>query len=276
MKPSIPDFYRVQVVIILVTLVTFFSNTSAQNFEQKFKRYQARTSNYRILGAGFGYGTSSYKFKSNVSALKGLKVYGEGWNTEFIIGNKEYKIRGGFGKYHFDKSRKEAINQMLFTAKLNISPKVIGMTKYVRLYLVTGVDYNIYEFKGMAIPQPQKIISSPAPDPVCNCPAPSEREAFMLGDGPTFLNPVEVPESEGEPTEVKKDEEPVAQVKKAQIDTGLGMEINVLKKGYFLRLFAEAYYGFPFKEDTYNLGLSKTQITPQLMINFGVGIGLGR
>jgi opacity protein-like surface antigen len=271
MNTTTPIFQSKKGALIAALLVALFSSVSAQSYKHKVKNFQSRSSNYSLIGATVSLGTNGYKFKSDIASLSGLKVMGDGWTTELILGNSQIKIRGGFGKYNFDKSSNESINQTLFTGKLNVSPNALfGQSKFVRLYLLTGFDYNVFSLKGISIPQPIVDLEDEAAKrgkgkKKCSC-------GLTSGD-PGAPGPGTDAVEDVTPTE-NSAEAPDAKIKKGQINGGLGLEINIARKGTFLRLYGEGYYGIPMSEIIDNIGLSKTKISPQLMINFGVGIGL--
>lgn len=261
---------RAFLVTSIVVMAGLFSFPSmAQIFSRHLKTsLQKRfTANHFILGLQGGIGTTTYKFNSDVPALSNLKAFAEGWNTEIVFGTNDFRVRAGGGNYQFKKSVGESIGQTMLTGKINISPaSLFGKSKYFRAYLVSGVDYSIYSFKGITIPPPAKeaILGEPKEKHDCDEFAPPVDPGPPMGDESALM-------------EVSsKTSAPSPKIKKAQINGGLGLEINVMKNGHFFRMYCEGYYGVPLKEIINDLGLNNTKISGQLVLNFGIGIGLSR
>jgi hypothetical protein len=260
--------YLITSLLILTELMT--GTVNAQNYSRQIKKFQSQSSSHIILAVEGGLGTTTTTFKSDIADLNGLKVLGEGWSSDIIIGNNNVRFRAGVGRYLFTGSSSQKVSQTMLSGKITISPAALfGHLKYFRPYLLTGADYSIYRLKGIDIPKPVELVAEAVNPCLCIC------------EGAPPANPG-MPVDQGASSDAIIDDGPVKEpnptytIKKPQINGGLGIEMNILKNGRFFRMFAEAYYGIPLDEAITDLSLSKTSISAQMAINLGVGIGIGR
>jgi hypothetical protein len=263
------------VTISSLSLVCWFitSTASAQKFGQS-RSHQPGSGRF-YFGLESGVGSTSYKFSSNISDLKNLKVVAQGWNAGLSLGDRNFRVKGTYGQYSFKKEEGKSINQKIIGAKANITvPKLFNQTKQLRAYLITGVDFSTFSFDGITITKyidPKEKLESE--EEVCCCPEAS------VGPPPDPGAPVvDEPGSEdilstaqGAETVPSKS----VSYQKAQINAGLGAEFMLASNGKYFKMFAESYYGMPLKAIA-DVNMSKTKVSGQLVINIGVAIGINR
>lgn len=264
--------------VVLLLITSLLATVAVGQKNSRYARSFQPTSNKYFVGIESGMGTTSLNFKSDIADLKDLKFYSTGWNIGLTAGDKAFKLRATFGKYSFQKSMSQTIDQKLLSVKINVSPvRLFSKVKYFQLYALSGVDYGTFSFTGISVPKfkdptvtPTQVCccetsgsSGPPPNPggqVVNGPPPNPGEQVVLEDNQTreLVDPKTL------------------SLKKAQINAGIGAEFNMTKKGKYFRMFAEAHYGIPLKEIISDLSLSKTKLSGQLVVNIGVGFGITR
>jgi hypothetical protein len=274
---------------ILAALVLSVSSVSAQKFKRHSKSYHPSSNRY-FLGVVGGVGTSTFKFDSDIEDLSGLKALAEGWNAGLIFGDNQFKLRASFGEYAYQKSLSESVEQKVISTKITVSPSgLFGNAKFIRVYLLTGVDYSTFSFQGMTIPKyvdPNLTAGgsggsgSGSKKNKCCCETSTTsgppNDPGLPSDPDLVAANMSSDLAESDPDVAKTVPSNEVTMKKAQIDTGLGAEFVGVKNGRFFRMFVEAHYGIPFKEIISDLSVNNTSISSQLVMNFGISIGITR
>jgi hypothetical protein len=245
-------------LLMVMSVITITHSVRAQGY-RKYS-YSSNNSGGIVVGVGAGLGTRNFNVKSDIDQINSLSVGQEGWDAYFMVGGGGLRFRTGFGSFNSGSTEPYPIKQSNFTGIINTYALSLLQkpTKLFHPYLITGIDVGNYQFSGSYLPE-SPLPKNGDPKQKCTC-------GLAVPDDPA------AEPAPKEPTAKTQ----TAEIVSTQIITGVGLEVNFRKDGFFFNMFSEMRYGMPIGTTTQNPIMVNTEIKTPLSVTFGIGVGIAR
>lgn len=261
-------FGRFLLMLGLFILVMTSHETSAQQYYRSQKKL--------FLGLEGGFGTRTFKLRSDIKEIDQLNVDEEGFNLGVLFGGNVVQSRARIGMYQSSKTVLEKIDVFEVEGGLNFYPLQIKKNRkpnYFRPYLAVNVERDKLSFFGSyELPKPrQSQQEEPETCPNHTGSTPSEDpDRTQTPDSPQ--GPLPDPD---QPQTATSEDKKLGQIALSRVNAGLGMMLHIPShQRMFMNLFAEAKYGLPLNQQPSGYGLARTEVSKPLIVNFGICLGL--
>jgi hypothetical protein len=266
---------KVLLVLWVALVGTTMSNTTTAQRAPKgysFANYY-RGANVFIMGIEGGPSMRMFTINSDIEAIDQLKVIQEGWSGGVSIGGKAARAKLLFGNYSMTSTIYQNISEKSFGGQVNLYPlSLLGVqSKYFQPYVLGGLDISNISFYGTYIPAPKL----PAEQQKEKCPCDCDGSGGLPGD-PDLASSTP-PSNPGEDPDLESEPKPrVDKLLATQAMVGLGMECSFRANGKMFSFFGEARYGLPLGVEAITAPLQNTAISGQVVLYFGVSIGISK
>jgi hypothetical protein len=259
MKTQITSKAKRIVLVALLIVVGEFVLTSVH--AQGYRKYSYSRGNSGIMvGVGAGLGTRGFNVKSDIDNINGMSVGQEGWDAYFMVGGGGLRLRTNFGSFNSGSTEPYPIKLSAFTGAVNAYALNLlqRQGKLFHPYIITGIDVGNYEFSGSYLPEvPPAFQNGNQLKCTCGLPSPDDPAA-------------------DDKSKQSKNQVRTAELVSTQMITGVGLEVNFRKDGFFFNMFSEVRYGIPVGTTTQNPTMVNTEIKNPLSVTFGIGVGIAR
>jgi hypothetical protein len=201
---------------------------------------QSHPEQHRVTYFGFdvAFGTRSFKLSSDIDKINGMNIQEEGATIGLLLGNKiwQTKLRQGY----FYSSACVPYTTELIETELNININPLQMIKVrfrsVEPYITTGVERNAIRLHGNYVSK--------------------DRAADAGGANRSF-----------------DEQSYLGRIVVTRASVGAGLQYRIPYQHSFLRLFAEARYGYALTHGTHESWFKHTSVSNQVAVSAGVCFG---
>jgi hypothetical protein len=244
---------RIKFLLTLAFISLFVLQVAAQ---------YPRTSQRIFLGGEWGVGTRSLSLKSDLLELNQRDIH-NGNSFGLLFGNETLVGHINRGVYKSSDLGEQSLKQIEMGGAIDLFPLKLlrSKVKYFSPFFQIGSNVTTLKLSGMYTPKPLKEEEPVVPAMLCTCPCCQ------------MSMPAEEPKE-------KVVKEPVAplpfdgKLTTTRINVGGGLQLNLQKKNYFVRLYAQAKYGVTVADKNNFIALENTKAGKQMSVDFGVSVGL--
>jgi hypothetical protein len=248
------------------------------------------------------FGTRSFLFNSDVTAIDKTKAFLSGQGYGMIVGSKTIHAKVRRGSFKTEALADQKLKIIETEGVLNLYPLQLGKKKfrYFEPYILGGVNKSNVKFFGDYLPALSSLQTSPSePKPggalgsghtpeagvagglVCCCESTLPANPFQTGvvsSQPTPGAYQAIPSSDlgGNSDEPATGDLYIGRLNATRATVGFGFELHIPGAHHFVNLFAETKYGFPIAISNSEVSLRGTKPAGQLAVNFGINFGFSR